>query len=174
MLYNDDGLAGVARMMKRVQLGIAAMVLLLAMPGAQAQFAGGALPATSALQIPKDHLIEPQALNAVLKAGKEKPVLLQVGSRVMFDQAHIPGSIYAGPGSQAAGLELLASKVASTPKSAPIVIYCGCCPWTRCPNMEPAYERLRQMGFTNVKALYIANNFGSDWVDKGFSVEKGE
>jgi len=30
------------------------------------------------------------------------------------------------------------------------------------------------MGFTNVRALYIANNFGSDWVDKGFSVEKGE
>jgi hypothetical protein len=24
------------------------------------------------------------------------------------------------------------------------------------------------MGFTRVKALYIADNFGTDWVDKGY------
>ena len=92
----------------------------------------------------------------------------------MFAQAHIPGSLYAGPGSQAAGLQLLESKVNKTPKDKLIVIYCGCCPWSRCPNMGPAYKRLRELGFTNVKALYIANNFGDDWVAKGYSVEKGE
>jgi hypothetical protein len=27
------------------------------------------------------------------------------------------------------------------------------------------------MGFTNVKVLYLANNFGADWVDKGYPVE---
>jgi hypothetical protein len=30
------------------------------------------------------------------------------------------------------------------------------------------------MGFTNVKALYIANNFGTDWVDKGYPSLKEE
>ena len=30
------------------------------------------------------------------------------------------------------------------------------------------------MGFTNVKVLYLANNFGADWVDKGYPVAKGE
>jgi hypothetical protein len=29
------------------------------------------------------------------------------------------------------------------------------------------------MGFTNVKVLYLADNFGADWADKGFPVEKG-
>jgi thiosulfate/3-mercaptopyruvate sulfurtransferase len=33
---------------------------------------------------------------------------------------------------------------------------------------------LQAMGFTNVKILYISNNFGSDWVDKGYPTEKGE
>jgi len=30
------------------------------------------------------------------------------------------------------------------------------------------------MGFTNVKVLYIADNFGADWVDKGYPTAKGE
>jgi len=30
------------------------------------------------------------------------------------------------------------------------------------------------MGFTNVKVLYISNNFGTDWVSKGYPVAKGD
>jgi hypothetical protein len=71
-------------------------------------------------------------------------------------------------------LQLLESKVASTPKNALIVIYCGCCPWNRCPNVGPAYARLHDLGFTNVKVLYMANNFGDDWVAKGYRVEQGQ
>jgi len=33
---------------------------------------------------------------------------------------------------------------------------------------------LRALGFTNVKSLYIANNFGADWVEKGYPVAKGD
>jgi hypothetical protein len=29
------------------------------------------------------------------------------------------------------------------------------------------------MGFTNVKVLYLADNFGANWVDKGYPVERG-
>jgi hypothetical protein len=29
------------------------------------------------------------------------------------------------------------------------------------------------MGFTNVKALYLADNFGADWAGKGYPVEQG-
>jgi hypothetical protein len=28
------------------------------------------------------------------------------------------------------------------------------------------------MGFSNVKVLYIANNFGTDWLDKGYPTVK--
>ena len=30
------------------------------------------------------------------------------------------------------------------------------------------------MGFKNVKVLYIAHNFGQDWVEKDYPVTKGE
>jgi len=30
------------------------------------------------------------------------------------------------------------------------------------------------MGFIKVKVLYIPNNFGQDWADRGFPVERGE
>ncbi len=64
--------------------------------------------------------------------------------------------------------------MASLPKDKQIVLYCGCCPWNRCPNVGPAYKRLHDLGFTNVKVLYIANNFGDDWVNKGYPAVKGK
>jgi hypothetical protein len=92
---------------------------------------------------------------------------------MMFAQAHIPGAEYAGPGSQTEGLDLLRSRVASLPRSTFIVIYCGCCPWKKCPNMGAAFAALQKLGFLNVKALYIAKDFGTDWIDKGYPVTKG-
>jgi len=38
----------------------------------------------------------------------------------------------------------------------------------------PAYKALYDQGFTNVKVLYLANNFGDDWVAKGYVVEHGQ
>ena len=131
-------------------------------------------PAASAFTIPTAQLIQPAELNRLLHThGAEKPLILQVGSRMMFAQAHIPGAEYAGPGSQTEGLDLLRSRVASLPRSTFIVIYCGCCPWNRCPNVGPAYSLLHQIGFTRVKVLYLADNFGDDWVNKGFAIEAG-
>jgi rhodanese-related sulfurtransferase len=130
---------------------------------------------SSATSVPESSLIQPEALVQLLKGGDaEKLLILQVGSRVMFAQAHIPGSDYAGPGSQAAGIQSLENTVASLPKDKQIVLYCGCCPWNRCPNIGPAYKRLHDLGFTNVKVLYIANNFGDDWVNKGYPAVKGK
>jgi hypothetical protein len=54
-----------------------------------------------------------------------------------------------------------------------IVIYCGCCPWSHCPNIAAAYDTLHGLGFRRVKALYIADNFGNNWVDAGYPVTKG-
>ena len=128
----------------------------------------------SATTIPQDHLIQPEQLNRELQAQPRDLLILQVGSHVLFQEAHIPGSEYAGPGSRPAGIEALRARVAKLPRSRPIVIYCGCCPWDKCPNIAPAWQLLRQMGFTHVRALYIANNFGSDWVAKGYPAEKSQ
>ena len=100
--------------------------------------------------------------------------MIQVGSHVLYTQAHIPGSEYIGPGSTEAGLQQLRQRVASLPKTKSIFLYCGCCPWGHCPNVKPAYDALNAMGFSNLKVVYIPNNFGADWVDKGYPTAKGE
>lgn len=164
------------RVARPVSLAVLAfLAIILTVPQSQAQSSGNAISPTSALSIPQSQLIQPDALNRMLQPGEaDRPLVLQVGSRVMFDQAHITGSLFAGPGSQSVGLRLLEGIVAKTPKASFIVLYCGCCPWNRCPNVGPAYRRLHDMGFTHVKVLYLADNFGDDWLYKGYRVERGE
>lgn len=117
-------------------------------------------------------LIQPKELAARL-AGRQgpKPLLLHVGFNVLYRSKHIPGSLYAGPCNKPEGLELLKSTVASITKDREIILYCGCCPWSQCPNMKPAVALLRQLGYKNVKAVLIETNFAADWVQKGYPVE---
>jgi thiosulfate/3-mercaptopyruvate sulfurtransferase len=128
------------------------------------------VPASS---IPATDLIQPADLAATLQSASAKALILQVGSHVLFAEAHIPGSEYAGPTGQDAGLQILKARVASLPKDTTIVLYCGCCPWDRCPNIAPAYNLLHSEGFTHLKVLYIADNFGANWVNKGYPTAKG-
>ena len=131
--------------------------------------------ADQASLIPASHLINPDELVKILQSAKsERPLMIQVGSHVLYTQAHIPNSEYIGPASSETGLQSLRERVESLPQNKFIVLYCGCCPWRHCPNIKPADDALRAMGFTNVKILFIANNFGSDWVDKGYPVSKGD
>ena len=132
--------------------------------GAQAQ----------ASAIPGSRLMQPEELVKVLQGGGEKPLMIDVGSHVLYTQAHIPGSEYIGPAASEAGLQQLKKRVESLAKNKAIVLYCGCCPWGHCPNVKPAYDALTSMGFTNFKVLYIADNFGANWVDKGYPVAKGD
>jgi len=99
-----------------------------------------------------------------------RPIVLQVGFKILYDGAHIPGAIYAGPASEPGGIERLKAIAEKLPRNREIVIYCGCCPWEKCPNVRPAYEELRKMGFTRVVALLIPQDFAHDWVAKGYPV----
>ena len=128
----------------------------------------------SAASIPKAGLVQPADLAASLKnASARKPLLLHVGFQILYTQARIPGSEFVGPASDEAGLQLLRNRVAKLPKDTPIVIYCGCCPWSDCPNIAAAYDALQALGFKQVKALYIASNLGTNWIDKGYPITKG-
>jgi hypothetical protein len=148
-------------------------VLLFAHSQLQAQGPFGAPSGNSAFSIPQAQWIQPEELNRMLhRNDSEKPLVLQVGSHVLFEQAHIPGSEYSGPGSQPAGLQQLQNRVAPLARTTLIVLYCGCCPWNRCPNVAPAFRLLQGLGFTRVKVLYLADNFGTDWASKGYPVER--
>jgi len=128
-----------------------------------------------AATIPASDLIEPAALAAILAAPAEpQPLMLQVGARVLYVQAHIPGSEYVGPGEEDEGLEALRTRVAKLPHDTPIVLYCGCCPWDHCRNIGGAYAELQRLGFTAVKVLYLEYDFGSNWVDLGYPVAAGD
>lgn len=124
--------------------------------------------------IPASHLINPDELVKLIQSSGPKPLIIQVGSRVLFEQAHIPASEYLGAASTDSGLQQFRNRLKSLPRNQFIVIYCGCCPWSHCPNVKPASDALRDLGFTNFKVLYVANNFGADWVDKGYPVAKGD
>jgi len=155
----------------RLLVLIAALSFLYVPSRSLAQFAG-APPTSSAFSVPDSRQVQPEQLVRELAAkGTKKPLMLQVGSKLMFDQAHIPGSEYVGPGAQVAGQQALKARVAKLDRGADIVLYCGCCPWTRCPNVGPAYNLLSSLGFSHVRVLYFASNFGTDWAGKGYPVE---
>jgi thiosulfate/3-mercaptopyruvate sulfurtransferase len=120
-------------------------------------------------------VIQPGELAKIVQSPTgARPLIFQVGFRVLYQQAHVPHSEYIGPASEPEGIQRLRQRVQGLPRTQSIVIYCGCCPWSKCPNINPAYKELRALGFRNIKLLYVADNFGKDWVDKGYLVEKGE
>ena len=118
--------------------------------------------------------ITAEDLAATLRGTGEKPLILQVGVARLYRYSHIRGAEFAGPASEPAGIEMLRKRVQGLKRSTAIVIYCGCCPWEHCPNVHPAYDELRKLGFNNVRALYLANNYKFDWDDKGYPTAKGE
>jgi thiosulfate/3-mercaptopyruvate sulfurtransferase len=128
---------------------------------------------SAATAIPEARLLQPAELAQILSStAGDHPLILQVGSHVFYTEAHIPGSEYVGATKEESGLQALRDRVQSLARDRFIVIYCGCCPWVKCPNIRPAYQLLVSMGFSNVKALYLADNFGANWVAKGFPVAK--
>ncbi len=134
-----------------------------------------AAPSAGDLAPGSAQLINPEDLLDILQAPKgEKPLILNIGPHLLYMQAHIPGSEYIGAGSESQGIESLRRRVKPLPHNKFIVLYCGCCPWSHCPNVRPAYSELHKAGFTNVKVLYIADNFGTDWVYKGYPTIKGQ
>jgi hypothetical protein len=68
---------------------------------------------------------------------------------------------------------MLKKAVAGMAKDSDIVIYCGCCPMERCPNIRPAWNALKEQGFTHVRVLNIPTNMSADWYQKDYPSEAG-
>jgi hypothetical protein len=116
-------------------------------------------------------LIQPSELAPVIESKGAHPAIFYTGPNVLFRSKHIPGAVFTGPGSNAAGLALLKQEAGKLPRDREVVIYCGCCPWDRCPNIQPAMDVLKELGFTKVKALYLPTGFKADWIDRSYPVE---
>jgi thiosulfate/3-mercaptopyruvate sulfurtransferase len=118
----------------------------------------------------KTELMEPAALVEALNSAKP-PVILCTAFSVLYRSKRIVHAIEAGPGSKPEGIALLKKAAADLPRDADIVLYCGCCPMVKCPNIRPAYRALREMGFQHVRVLNIPTNMHADWFGKGYPAE---
>ncbi|HWE49612.1 MAG TPA: hypothetical protein VG273_07485 [Bryobacteraceae bacterium] len=117
-------------------------------------------------------VIQPAQAASQLKTGTTGPLVIHVGFPVLYRAAHIAGSTFAGPGSKPEGLEDLKKAVAGQSRTREIILYCGCCPWDKCPNIRPAFAALHDLGFKNVKVMMLPENLKTDWIDKGYPTEK--
>ena len=105
-------------------------------------------------------------------AGADKPVVVCTAPPFLYRVGHIPGSVLHGPASSPEGLDSLVKWAETLPRTANVVIYCGCCPLAYCPNLSPAYKAMKGLGFTRVRVLLIQDSFKADWVDSGYPVER--
>jgi thiosulfate/3-mercaptopyruvate sulfurtransferase len=113
-------------------------------------------------------LVSPETLSKDVKG----PLIIHVGFDVLYRAAHIAGTPYAGPASKPEGIDELKKAVAGQPHDRDIVLYCGCCPMDKCPNIRPAFTALHELGFTHVRVLSLPANLKTDWTDKGYPVDR--
>ncbi len=119
--------------------------------------------------------VSPAALVKELAANrKNHPLVVYVGDRSLYEGAHVPGAVFHGPAFDPAGLTDLKKWAEGIPRSSNLVIYCGCCPLSKCPNIRPAFEALRAIGFRRLRVLLLPDNFYKDWYSKGYPVQKGK
>ena len=112
-------------------------------------------------------LKDPAVLAAALTDSKAaKPVIFNIGP-----VQQIKGAVAIGPANAQANLDKLKKQLAKLPKDKEVIIYCGCCPFRRCPNVRPAFELLKQMKFTNAKLLNLPTSLNEDWISKGYPMQ---
>lgn len=111
----------------------------------------------------ESQLMDPALLAARITENKTKDVVISVGP-----EAIIKGSVDIGPTHEPENLEKLRNYLKNIPKGKEVVIYCGCCPFVKCPNIRPAFKLLQEMGFKNAKLLNLPKNIKADWLDKDY------
>ena len=122
--------------------------------------------AQNAVNWTPEQLMNPSELSTILKENKQVPVIYSIGPGAI-----IPHSKDIGMIKEADNMKLFKDELGELPKDTQIVVYCGCCPYERCPNVRPAVQLLKEMKFTNFKLLDLSHNIKIDWINKGYPVE---
>ncbi|MGB4400687.1 MAG: hypothetical protein WBJ10_15045, partial [Daejeonella sp.] len=109
-------------------------------------------------------LMQPAELASILKSTKsKKPVILNIGV-----VENISGAKKLGAAEENDNLQKLNKTLKGLPKNSLVIIYCGCCPFDKCPNIRPAFKMMKEMGFLNGKLLNLPVNLKQDWINKGY------
>ena len=116
----------------------------------------------------EDQLMQPSDLASILNEPiKNNIYIFNIGP-----SGSIKNSIEIGPTEDKNSIEKLKHEASKLPKYADIVIYCGCCPFDKCPNIRPAFNLLNEMDFINHKLLNISKNLKVNWIDNGFPINE--
>jgi thiosulfate/3-mercaptopyruvate sulfurtransferase len=121
----------------------------------------------------KAQTVQPADLAKELGNSKAAPTVVFVGFKRLYSAGHIKGAEYHGTAGSEEGLKELTAWAAGLSRSTNLVIYCGCCPLDRCPNIRPAFKALQGLGFKNLRVLLLPQDFATDWVGKGLPYDKG-
>lgn len=112
-------------------------------------------------------LIQPADLASMIKNPKsQKPVIFNIGV-----EDDIKGAQNMGAASEKANLETFKKALTKIPKNALVVVYCGCCPFNKCPNVRPAFQLVKDSGFKNARLLNLSTNLKTDWISKGYPMD---
>jgi thiosulfate/3-mercaptopyruvate sulfurtransferase len=104
--------------------------------------------------------------------AKPATTVLFVGFQRLYTAGHIKGAQYHGTASKPEGLAEIKKWADTLTRSTNLVIYCGCCPMEKCPNIRPAFAALREMGFTNLRVLTLPTSFAVDWAGKALPYDQ--
>ena len=111
-------------------------------------------------------VMQPALLAGMINQNKPLPVLISIGPGAPIKQSINIGSV-----KESNNMDAFKTTLSHLPKDTTIVVYCGCCPYEHCPNVRPAIDVLKTMGFTHYKLLDLPTNIKTDWIDKGYPVE---
>lgn len=121
----------------------------------------------------KTQTVQPADLIKELENSQTAPTVVFVGFKRLYSAGHIKGAQFHGTAGNEDGLKELTAWAGGLPRSTNLVIYCGCCPMDKCPNIRPAFKALQGLGFKNLRVLLLPQDFATDWAGKGLPYEKG-
>lgn len=120
-------------------------------------------PAQKPINWTDKQLMEPSELAEIIKNKPGDITIISIGP---FKT--IPGTIDIGMVSEKDKLDKFKAQLSTLKKDKQVVIYCGCCPFEKCPNVRPAIDVLKEMHFTNYHLLNLPDNLRINWMDKGY------
>lgn len=101
----------------------------------------------------------------IVRKKMKNTVVVNIGP-----DAVIKNSFHVGPGADSKNIDKMKAYLQNIAKDKEVVLYCGCCPFTKCPNIRPAFKALTELGYKNAKLLNIPKNIKVDWIDKKYPV----
>lgn len=115
----------------------------------------------------ENQLLSPKELaEKITNHQSENLIVISIGPDALIKE-----SIDIGPTKDKDNLKKLEDYLGNLDKDKEVVIYCGCCPFANCPNIRPAFETLKEMGFKNGKLLNLSTNIKVDWIDKDYPLK---